>query len=405
MFSRSQLALLLLLLIPCWVIAVHYDIDLPTLYHAMSNADSGKLSEVYAETAGQVEITPGHEFLVGRYFYPPFSLVFFSPAGLVPYPIIKWSWFALQTLWFGLFWILLGKLYPEVRSGRLDWLWIAVWIVSINPIHNNFQSNNIQLLLAAFLFGSELLSQRENRFAHIVAGMFLSFAIGLKVYPLFLVGYYAAVKSRWVNLGVLLGGVLVIFSPLALYGVSGTLELYRGFYQNVTTYGRDNGLLTVVDINSLPSMLARFTQPWLHPEQSARLTQVITVILSLGYFGFSALVKRFSPDFKRLEIHLWALGLALMIFLNPSTRPHYYLFYVPAFVSLGHFIKSSKPRLDLVASFVGAVLLIAFTAEGVVGKTINDEWEAWSIPTIGMLLLCVALFVAIRRRVKLTPIF
>ena len=399
MFSRAQWALIFLLLIPCWVIAVHYDIDLPTLYHAMRNADQGKLSSVYNETAGEVDITPGHSFLVGRYFYPPFSLVFFSPLGFFSYPIIKWTWFGLQTLWFGLFWVLLSRLYPEIRSRRLDWLWVAIWIVSINPIHNNFQSNNIQLLLSALLFGSELLSRKENKGVQLIAGILLSFAVGLKVYPLFLVGYYAAVKSRWVNAGVVLGGIIVVLSPLLPFGWAGTLELYRGFYVNLSTYGKDNGLLTVVDINSLPSMLARFTDPWFTPAQSAKLTQAVTLIVSLGYFGFCAFVRRFSPEFKRLEVHLWALGLALMIFLNPSTRPHYYVFYVPAFASLGHFIKLSHKK-DLAVCFLLSVLLVAFTAEGVVGKRLNDDWEAWSIPTIGMLLLCLALGMAIGRLIR-----
>jgi hypothetical protein len=392
--SPPKWLLLLILLVPCWVIGAQYDIDLPTLYQAIHSAVIGEWPRVYSSIPASVETSPGHFFVTGRYFYPPFSLVFFAPMGLMPYGILRWVWLALQTTGFFLFWRNLGEIYPELRSRRLDWVWFMVWVVAINPIHNNFQSNNIQLLLAALLFASELWSRSASRAQQIASGFLLAFAVGIKVYPLFLVPYYLIAKRNGVRLGVMAGGAFVALIPFAFFGLHDGLELYRAFYQNLTTYGRENSLITVEDICSLPSMVAR----WLHPVAgdlvATRVTQGLTVLISVAYFGLAWRARRACRS--DLQTEFWALGLALMIFLNPSTRPHYYLFYVPAFVSLGLYVKASR------ATWAGAflaisVLLVAFTAEGITGKHLNNVLEMSSVPTIGMLLLCVSLFAILAR--------
>jgi hypothetical protein len=45
-----------------------------------------------------------------------------------------------------------------------------------------------------------------------------------------------------------------------------------------------------------------------------------------------------------------------------------------------------------------STLLIAFTAEGVVGKSWNETLEAASIPTYGMILLCAILSWAVLKQ-------
>ena len=100
---------------------------------------------------------------------------------------------------------------------------------------------------------------------------------------------------------------------------------------------------------------------------------------------------------KFLEPHFLAMAWALSVFLNPSSRPHYFIFYIPAFCSILEVIYSHSRTWVLTLGLIISTLMIAFTAEGVVGKHWNEILEAASIPTYGMLLLIIVLGFAIEK--------
>src|SRR4051812_23861078 len=97
--KTTKLGFLILLLVPCWVIAAQYNIDLVNLYAAARMLLS-EPTQVYASH---------HE--LGRWFYGPISLVMIEPLGHLPYGVVKYFWIALQTLCFFGFWRLLGRLF------------------------------------------------------------------------------------------------------------------------------------------------------------------------------------------------------------------------------------------------------------------------------------------------------
>ena len=109
-----------------------------------------------------------------------------------------------------------------------------------------------------------------------------------------------------------------------------------------------------------------------------------------------------GPTLKRNEgreylINVWAMGLALMAFLNPSTRVHYFIFYVPAFCSvIGSIIKDAKRSVWLIFTALLSFVAIALTTEGVVGKGLNNNLEALSIPTWGFVLLLCGMVLVLR---------
>ena len=117
-----------------------------------------------------------------------------------------------------LFWFLLSVLYPFLGNNDVRWGWILVWIVAINPIHNNFQSNNIQLMLACVLLLAEILAQKKNPALQTLGGSLCSLAAAIKVFPLFIAVYYLLVKPRPVRLGVILGLVFWDFCPYSISG-------------------------------------------------------------------------------------------------------------------------------------------------------------------------------------------
>jgi hypothetical protein len=382
--KKDKLSLLFILLIPCWVIAARFDIDLVVLHYTTGLVRAHHYANVYAQNGS-----------LGRYFYGPFSLILFNPLAWIPYSVLKWLWIVLQTLSFVLFWRYLTRLYPFLDTPAARWSWILVFIVAINPIHNNFQSNNIQLMLAATMLGAELLTRVNAPIPQFLAGILVMAAAGVKVFPIFIATFYLLGKPRAVRYGVYVGTALVVALPFLYFGKADALTLYEGFFRNLTSYNTENSLAKVPDILCLPSLLTRwFSVETLYPDLGPKVIKGVIVALSFVFFYFAWKKQKALPkeQAQRESVHLWALAMALMVLFNPSTRPHYFIFYVPAFCSLLEMAKVQvMTRWFLMGSLASATLLIAFTAEGVVGKTINDQLEAWSVPTVGMIILCVAL--------------
>lgn len=373
-------ALLALLITACWIIAARYDIDLVVLHNA-ARLTHGQLERVYSYNGS-----------LGRYFYGPFSLFLIHPLGALSYPVVKFIWIVLQTLSFGIFWWGLCRLYPFLTSPK-HWPWLLVWAFSINPVHNNFQSNNIQLMLMAAMIGAELLSRYPDRVRPFLAGVIISFASAVKVFPVFLGVLYWLIKGRATKAGLVAGALLSIALPATLFGVEPTRLLFADFLHNLTTYAAENSLTNVADILCLPSLITRLLGD---TPATAHIIRAVTLSLSAVFFALAWLDCRKGAS-ESTQGAWWAMGLLLMTLLNPSTRPHYFIFYVPALclaIEATAFSREARPwaLVTTIASFV----LIALTAEGVVGKTLNNQMEAWSLPTYGMLGLflvaCWALF-------------
>jgi hypothetical protein len=266
--------------------------------------------------------------------------------------------------------------------------------MAINPIHNNFQSNNIQLMLATMLVLAEYLCRKPSNKDQIWGGLLVAFTAGIKVFPAFLVVYYFIAKSASTRKGILLGTLIVVLSPFVVLGPGKALFLYQGFVSNLTTYSADNSLTRTNDILCLPSLLARWGF-------TSTQSNALVLVLSAFFFGW-VFLQKLRPRFDSIEPYLLAFAWTLSVFLNPSTRPHYFNFYIPAYCILIHrlnfkeWAKSVTGCLTLVST-----LLIAFTAEGVVGKPLNEILEAASIPTYGMMILCISLLIAIKKEIGL----
>lgn len=369
--------LLVALLIPCWVIGINYDIDLVVL-HATSQFINNDYTRVYAQNG-----------TLGRYFYGPFSLILIKPLGYFSYVTVKYFWLGLQTLCYFVFWSALTDLYPFLKKEKYFWGWILVWIVSINPIHNNYQSNNIQLMLATLLLLAEKLTLSTSANRQKLGGLLVTIAAGIKVFPGFLIPFYFIVKNNNVRKGVLIGIFAVGLSPFLVLGVPKALFLYQGFFSNLTTYSAENSLTNTNDILCLPSLLARLGL-------SARVINLGILLLSFTFYSWVFIHRtRFSQN--RVNLHVLALVWALSVLLNPSTRPHYFIFYIPAFCSLLEIQYASGMKLNKLfpMGILISTLLIAFTAEGVVGKPTNEWLEAHNWPTIGMLILTIMLALVI----------
>jgi|GEM_PF-880109 len=376
MSFKTKLFFLIALLVPCWIIASHLNVDLVVLYETLQRA----LREPH--TAYSVK-----EF--GRFFYGPVSLVLFRPLSFVSFSTASWIWIGAQTIAFVGFWWSLSRLYPFLREPETRWSFLLVLMVSINPIHNNFQSGNIQLMIAAVLFTAECLTRSKKPGPPFLGGLLCALVSAIKVFPLFVALFYFLCKTNPVRKGLIAGFALSALIPFLFFGFPDGLALFQGFFKNLTAYHVDNPLIKIPDILCLPSFMVRLFghDHW--------LVQATVASLALAFFSSAFFyARKLNTDSSRERTHLFALALAFMTFLNSSTRPHYFIFYVPAFCSIVEILR--KEHSAVVQGLLAlSTLLIAFTVEGVVGKSLNDRLESLSIPTVGMLFLCGTLTVLI----------
>lgn len=389
MAPKVKALFLLALLIPCWGIALQYDIDLPTLYNAVHSAVTGSFASIYNDNGTSIVLSGGTRAL-GRYFYPPFSLAFFAPLGFLPYSIARLVWIGIQTGAFLIAWFCLEQIFPILRerSRPGKWIWLLAWLVSINPVHNNFQSNNIQLILAALLLGGEVLTQSSQRRYQILAGVLVTIPTGLKVYPLFLLPLFWLTKSKPTRVGILLGLALIIFLPYLTFGPAHAQELYARFFENVTTYGREN---RSEDLMSLSAFCANYFAPLWGESSAAAISRAAMLLISAVFYCF-VLVCVLRRAVGTQARHFFALAMATMVLVTPSTRPHYLFFLVPAFISIAE-LAFARRAYALLGGLSVAFAAIALTAEGVVGHTLNQWLERWKFPVWGILLLtCLAAY-------------
>ncbi len=364
-----------LLLIPCWIIGVKYFLDLKTIYKVAELAGTNPIA-VYNDFKGDA----------GRFFYGPIFIWLVRPMAFVPKQYGTLVWLIPQTLSYVIFWTCLLKLMPNLFQSRQKWWWLLLFAFTINPIHNNFQSNNIQLILCAMLMLGEVLMAQKSKVAELLGASLVSLASVIKIFPVFMWGYYLIKKPTRVKVFLLISFVFFIGFPMILLGLNDGVEMYRGLIANISTYQKDNSLVGVVDILCFPSLVARIATVLKMTEDTFSVLTKGMILLISTYFFYVTYVQR--KNSREYLVALWALGLALMTFLNPSTRVHYFIFYVPAFCVLitqgTHRYKNSKVLLVYgLTSFV----LIALTTEGVVGKSFNNTLEALSIPTWGVIIL------------------
>ena len=242
---------------------------------------------------------------------------------------------------------------------------------------------------------SEVLIAKGKPVSEVFGALLVSLASVVKIFPLFIWAFYFLTKGKRVKFALLITLLGFVAFPALWVGWGGAASMYQGLIANVTTYQADNSLVDVVDILCLPSLAARLGTYAGVPESIyAFTTKVIILITSVVFFGFA---YRKRNESKEYLVNVWAMALALMAFLNPSTRVHYFIFYVPAFCAvIGSIKRQEKRNTWLLVTALLSFVAIALTTEGVVGKGLNNQLEALSIPTWGFVLLLCGMVMVLR---------
>lgn len=363
---KYQWLLLLVLLGACIGIAKQYEVDIKTVYAVASVKN---VAESYVQQGNDA----------GRYFYGPFSLILLRPLGFLSFVQAKWVWIGLQVFCFFVFFHFLYRFFPEIKESFV--LWLLVFIFAINPVHNNFQSNNIQLMLMAALMYAEVLSEEEGK-KPFFAGVIVSLLASIKIFPAFIGLYYFLTKQKAVKAGLIAGALFALLSPFFFFGIETTLRFYHDFRVNVSSYQADNEL-SRPDILSLASWVNTLTANQIFFGKES-LATALFIGISLLFFLVAWAVK----ENKAVSFSVWALGLLLMAVLTPSARVHFWVFAVPAFAVLAlNFVQKKQWDQPKGILFLLSLGMMCLTTQAILGKEWNDSLEQIRIPLLGLFIL------------------
>jgi hypothetical protein len=387
--ANWKIFFLFALLVPCWVIAYHGLGDLPMYYAVAGYNAQGELSKIYGDNAG-----------VGHFFYAPLSLVLFGWMPFFSYPVVKVLWTLINTGAYVLFWAGLFRLFPLLQRKEVIWPFLLVWIVSIKPLHAGFQSHNVQIILAAGFVWAEIFSRAETKAKRVISGALVALMGMVKVFPLFIAGYYFLFRSREVRWGVAGGFVLGLLLCALFLGPESTLTLHQTFLNNLALFHNFAPLTQDAVTLSLASLCATWLSPVLGMSTALLINKILSLCL-VGGFLFFVWGRRHERS-QRYQISLWALALAVMTVVNSSTRPDYFVFFVPAFAALAE-MGAAKiwARISPWGVFV-SFALIALISEWVLGgnRDLGHKLELLRLPVVGMLVLCATLLHEVSRRKK-----
>jgi len=377
--------LLFILLIPCWGIAWKPGGDLTVYYKASTWLQNDWVSKLYSNNAE-----------IGNFFYGPFGLALLKPLSILSFSNANLLWLLLQTVAYLFFWKNLFLIFPELLNPKKLSLFLLAWIVSIKPIHASFQSHNVQLMFAALLTSSQLSNSSQNTTQQNIGGAIVTLLSSIKVYPWFLAIYYFIHSKKAFRVGLIFGGVISLLVPLFVFGIRTGVKLPIEFFENARKYHQVYDLAKDVVSLSLPSLLAS----WL-PQSLLNLGAIGITVGSISLLFFSWIILNSKKITSDKERYFWTFAWSMMGLLNSTTRPDYFIYFVPAFVSLSLLIQHQKQKRIFHLGLVISVLLISFITEWTLGsRELTHYLEGLRVPVLGILLLCLMQFLALRNTLR-----
>jgi hypothetical protein len=308
-------------------------------------------------------------------YLPAFALAM-TPFAHVDPEIAKAIWFSLSVALLIAFVRESIAALPDRRRAVATIAWITALLIGKFVVKElvNGQTN---VLFGWLLMSALLAAQRRHR---LMAGALVGLAVFVKPYAIIVLPWllFAHGLAAAAAAGVVIAIGLVL--PAIVYGWSGNWQLLVAWYQTVTGTTPEN-LLFGENI-SFATMWAK----WIGPGAAASALAVATGIAALGGVTLTAWwrdrVK--APDYLELA------GLLVLIpVLSPQGWDYVLLLGTPAYVLLvDRWGELSAGWRAVVAS---AFALTSFTFFDLLGRSLYGRVLAWSLVTVGVIALLLAL--------------
>lgn len=315
-------------------------------------------------------------------YFPAFAIAA-VPIAAVPLPAAKAIWFGAGVASLVLLLRLGPRVLPEMRRPT-RWL-VFVALVALGKYYaRDLLLGQINVVFTLVATGA-IVALGAGREA--LGGVLVALAVVLKPYALILLPWIVARRRRSSIVAATIGVAVALAAPAALYGVTGAIELYRGWWTTVTT--TITGTLTQKENISIAAMYVKWMGPdapaWLATATSAAL--LLTAVVVVGSRGGLA-----RPD--GLEA---ALLLAITPLISPQGWDYVIVVSTVAIIYLANYF-DRLPRI-LQPLTVIALAMMGLTLYELFGRRLVDRLLNLGVITVSLLIVVAGLCALRARRV------
>jgi hypothetical protein len=312
-------------------------------------------------------------------YLPPFAVAAI-PAGFVPLPIAKKIWFGVSVV------LLVGliELSLAVLSDRRKppWVLVAVVVVAMAKFYGHeLVLGQVNLLFAVIVVLAirSMTLEREH-----AGGALLALAVVVKPYAAIFAPWLLA-RRRAASIASFSTALLLLaVLPVPLYGVGGTIALYRDWWTVVTGSTVPN--LTNADNVSIAGMYAK----WMG---AGALIGPLTGLTGLLLLVAAAFAFTRRGGLRHPHVLEGALLLTLVPLLSPQGWDYVFLVATPAIAILANYERELPGALRIAA--IAAVLIVGLSLYDVMGRELYAWFMALSVITVCFVVVVAAL-VALR---------
>jgi hypothetical protein len=281
----------------------------------------------------------------------------------------------------------------ELVLGQMNVLFAVVSagaIVALKAVMLKFYGHELVLgqmnVLFAVVSAGAIVALKAGR--ESAAGALVALAIVVKPYAVIFLPWLLARRRVAAVAAAAIGGLALLAAPALVYGVSGDLELHRGWWTTVTESTAPN--LTNADNVSIAAMWAK----WLGAGRAATLSAAATSIAVLAAVALAFRRRRGLAFPEALE---GALLLTCIPLLSPQGWDYVFLISTPAVVLLLNYADRLPPRVRWFT--MAALAIIGFTVYDLIGRTAYAAFMSLSIVTVCYLVVIAGVCTLRARRI------
>ncbi len=337
----------------------------PIYSFAVSNWISGQ-STYFTEAPREQDV----------YRYAPGVTVLFVPLHFLGDAVgsVVWRW--INVLWF--LWASFRWFQCFCNSEKNE-LRLGVFLLLIMPLSltslNNGQVN--LLMMSGFLMGLCLIQEGK----HFLAGLCLSLAVVLKIYPLFLVVLIMLAFPFRFLVGFLAGGIFFLLIPFFFQYPSFVFSQYTEWIESLTSSDRSNweleksyrDLWLVIRYYGLPISQIGY--------------KVVQLITALGVCAVILIGRVQGLSRNKLALLVTGLGPCWLTLFGPSSESSTYVILAPAIAYALIYLKRSVHSFLWIFSSLGVILFLLALGGGVIVGT--TKIHAMGFHPLGALLFFI----------------